>query len=200
MRRTLIVVFLAAFVFVPSAGAWRWPVDGPVLQKFVFGDDPYAAGQHRGIDIGAPSGEGVISPASGTVSFAGTVPVSGKSVTIQTADGYSVALTPAEGKELVAHAGGKLAKDLTLPRLRGAHGWTDGSESGSFGVNLYCSVVAEVTCACLPVLGTPNAARFITIITSAKRYSPIVNPMAACIARIQPSQIQRVLFNQIKMG
>src|SRR5438552_1028728 len=93
MRRTLIVVFLAAFVFVPSAGAWSWPVDGPVLQKFVFGDDPYAAGQHRGIDIGAPSGEGVISPASGTVSFAGTVPVSGKSVTIQTADGYSVTLT-----------------------------------------------------------------------------------------------------------
>jgi hypothetical protein len=38
--------------------------------------------------------------------------------------GYSVALTPAEGKDLVAHAGGKLAKDLTLPRLRGAHGWT----------------------------------------------------------------------------
>ena len=38
--------------------------------------------------------------------------------------GYSVALTPADGKPVVAHAGGKLAKDLTLPRLRGAHGWT----------------------------------------------------------------------------
>jgi hypothetical protein len=38
--------------------------------------------------------------------------------------GYSVALTPAEGKEVVPHAGGRLAKDLTLPRLRGACGWT----------------------------------------------------------------------------
>src|SRR6266436_3470899 len=75
-----------------------------------------------------------------------------------------------------------------------------GSESGSFGLNLYCSVVAEVACALLSVLGTPNAARFITIMTSANRYSPIVNPIAACIAKIQPSQIQRVLFNQMKTG
>jgi hypothetical protein len=38
--------------------------------------------------------------------------------------GYSVALTPADGKPVVPHAGGTLAKDLTLPRLRGANGWT----------------------------------------------------------------------------
>ena len=38
--------------------------------------------------------------------------------------GYSVALTPADGRDVVPHAGGKLAKDLTLPRLQGAHGWT----------------------------------------------------------------------------
>jgi hypothetical protein len=52
------------------------------------------------------------------------------------------------------------------------------SESGSFGVNLYCLVVAEVPCALLPVLGTPNAARFMTIMTGAKTNSPIINPMA----------------------
>ena len=93
MRRALIVVLAAALVIVPTAGAWTWPVKGPVLQKFVLGDDPYAAGQHRGIDIGAGVGEPVLAPTSGTVSFAGTVPVSGKAVTIQTADGYSVTLT-----------------------------------------------------------------------------------------------------------
>ena len=93
MRRTLIAVFAAALVIVPSAEAWTWPVQGPVLQKFVFGDDPYAAGQHRGIDIGAPSGATVLAPASGTVSFVGTVPVSGRTLTIQTPDGYSVTLT-----------------------------------------------------------------------------------------------------------
>src|SRR5438270_5418880 len=93
MRRALVVVLAAALVIVPTAGAWSWPVKGPVLQRFVLGDDPYAAGQHRGIDIGAAAGEPVLAPASGTVSFAGTVPVSGRTVTIQTADGYSVTLT-----------------------------------------------------------------------------------------------------------
>ena len=93
MRRALIVVCAAALTIVPPAAAWTWPVKGPVLQKFVLGDDPYAAGQHRGIDIGAPAGATVFAPVSGTVSFAGTVPVSGRSVTIQTADGYSVTLT-----------------------------------------------------------------------------------------------------------
>src|SRR5205085_9282581 len=93
MRRALIVVVAAALVIVPGAGAWTWPVKGPVLQKFVLGDDPYAAGQHRGIEIGAPTGEPVLAPSGGTVSFAGTVPGSGRVVTIQTADGYSVTLT-----------------------------------------------------------------------------------------------------------
>lgn len=70
-------------------------MQGPVLQPFAYDEaHPYAAGQHRGIDIGAGSaGESVIAPAAGTVSFAGFVPTSGSSVTIQTADGYSVTLT-----------------------------------------------------------------------------------------------------------
>ena len=55
---------------------------------------PYAAGQHRGIDIGADAaGETVSAPAAGTITFAGTVPTNGQSVTIGTADGYSVTLT-----------------------------------------------------------------------------------------------------------
>ncbi len=70
-------------------------MQGPVLQAFSYDEaHPYAAGQHRGIDIGADAeGETVVAPAAGTVSFAGTVPTSGKSVTIETADGYSVTLT-----------------------------------------------------------------------------------------------------------
>ncbi len=70
-------------------------MQGPVLQGFSYDEaHPYAAGQHRGIDIGADAeGETVVAPAAGTVSFAGTVPTNGKSVTIETADGYSVTLT-----------------------------------------------------------------------------------------------------------
>ena len=76
----------------PAASAWSWPVDGPVLRPFSFGSDPYAAGQHRGIDIGAPSGTPVRAAAGGVVSFAGTVPNGGKTVTIQTSTGYAVTL------------------------------------------------------------------------------------------------------------
>ena len=70
-------------------------MQGPVLQPFVYDEaHPYAAGQHRGVDIGADAaGEAVVAPAAGTVSFAGTVPTNGRSVTIETADGYSITLT-----------------------------------------------------------------------------------------------------------
>jgi hypothetical protein len=88
----LLPVLVALQVGVQPALAWAWPVDGPVLRSFVLGDDPYAGGQHRGIDIGAPAGAPVKAPAAGTVSFAGTVPSGGKTVTIRTGDGYAVTL------------------------------------------------------------------------------------------------------------
>ncbi|HXR11505.1 MAG TPA: M23 family metallopeptidase, partial [Gaiellaceae bacterium] len=93
MRRLVLVVLLLV-LWAPAAKAWTWPVQGPVLLGFTFDPaHPYAGGQHRGIDIGAGSGTPVVAPAGGVVSFAGTVPTSGRSVTIQTADGYSVTLT-----------------------------------------------------------------------------------------------------------
>jgi hypothetical protein len=90
-----VVLLVVVLVWTPAAFAWSWPVEGPVLQPFSYdAAQPYAAGQHRGVDIGADSaGETVVAPAAGTISFAGTVPTNGKSVTIQTADGYSVTLT-----------------------------------------------------------------------------------------------------------
>jgi hypothetical protein len=86
---------LLFLVWTPVAHAWSWPVQGPVVQPFAYdAAHPYASGQHRGIDIAADaSGERVLAPASGTVSFAGTVPTNGESVTIETPDGYSVTLT-----------------------------------------------------------------------------------------------------------
>jgi hypothetical protein len=91
MKRFMAVLAAAAvLVYVPSAGAWTWPVEGPVLRPFVFGSDPYAAGQHRGIDIGAPLGTTVVAAAAGRVSFVGTVPSAGRAVTVQTSGGLSV--------------------------------------------------------------------------------------------------------------
>ena len=93
MRRFLLVL-LVALAAVPAAHAWTWPTDGQVLQPFSFDPaSPYAAGQHRGVDLAGSPGDAVRAPKAGTVSFAGTVPGSGKSVTIETADGWSVTLT-----------------------------------------------------------------------------------------------------------
>src|SRR6266550_7910364 len=87
-------VVLVFMISVPCASAWTWPVDGPVLQTFSFDPaHPYAAGQHRGIAIGADGGTPVLAPAAGVVTFAGTVPSSGKTVTIQTDGGLAVTLT-----------------------------------------------------------------------------------------------------------
>src|SRR2546423_4055263 len=91
--RLLALAAVAALIVPASAFGWPWPVTGPVLVGFSFDPvHPYAAGQHRGIDIGAAAGTPVVAPASGLVSFAGSVPGGGKIVTIQTADGYSVTL------------------------------------------------------------------------------------------------------------
>src|SRR5918996_646396 len=94
MKRLVILLpaLLAFQVGVQPALAWTWPVDGPVLREFDLGDDPYAGGQHRCIDIAAVAGGPVRSPATGTVTFAGTVPEGGRTLTIETLDGYAVTL------------------------------------------------------------------------------------------------------------
>ncbi len=88
----LLPVLIAFQAGAPPALAWTWPVDGPVLRPFALGDDPYAAGQHRGIDVAAAPGSPVRAPATGTVRFAGTVPGGGHTVTLLTEDGYAVTL------------------------------------------------------------------------------------------------------------
>lgn len=93
MRRALFAaVVLAALLAASAAGAWTWPVDGPVLRPFSLTQNPYAGGQHRGIDIGAPVGARVVAPVAGTVSFAGSIPGGGRALTIRTSDGFAVTL------------------------------------------------------------------------------------------------------------
>ena len=70
-----------------------------------------------------------------------------------------------------------------------------------FGKNCVESCVLPAGCLMKGTLiPTPNAARFSTIITRANRYIPIVSPMAACIAKMQTSQKNRVFFIQMKTG
>jgi len=93
VRRLALVLVCALALPVSTARAWTWPVDGPVLRPFVFDhDSPYTAGQHRGIDIGTSTGVPVLAPAEGVVSFAGTVPTGGKTISIETPSGYTATL------------------------------------------------------------------------------------------------------------
>ncbi|HVU77312.1 MAG TPA: M23 family metallopeptidase, partial [Gaiellaceae bacterium] len=94
MRRLLLAAALAALLVAPLARAWTWPADGSVLQPYSFDpNNPYAGGQHRGVDVAGDTGGPVRAPAAGEVTYVGTVPNSGRSLTITTADGYAVTLT-----------------------------------------------------------------------------------------------------------
>ena len=80
---------VAALLALPSPvlAAWAWPVQGEVITGFRNGDDPYAAGQHRGIDIAGEVGARVVAAAPGLVRFAGTAGSSGVTASVRTDDG-----------------------------------------------------------------------------------------------------------------
>ena len=88
MRR-LLLAFAAFLVFAsPAHASWSWPVQGEVITQYRNGTDPYAGGQHRGIDIAAAAGTPVVAAAGGEVRFAGTAGSSGLTVSVRTADGF----------------------------------------------------------------------------------------------------------------
>src|SRR5579885_3689597 len=104
MRRVLLTAAAVALVWAPAAGAWTWPAGGSVLQHFSFDPaHPYAAGEHRGIDVAGTPGEAVLAPRAGSVTFAGSVPGSGRAVTITTDDGYAVSLTHLGSVDVAEH-------------------------------------------------------------------------------------------------
>lgn len=87
-RVVLMVLVVLAWAAAPAAAdTWRWPVRGDVLTDFANAGGPYAAGQHRGIDVGAAAGTPVTAAVAGHVRFAGLVGSSGLTVSVRSADG-----------------------------------------------------------------------------------------------------------------
>lgn len=114
-RRLLLTLLAGALpvlgVSADAAAAWTWPVVGQVVTPYRNGGDPYAAGQHRGIDVAAPVGTRVVAAAGGTVRFAGVAGSSGLTVSIRTTDArwdmsylHLATATVHEGDRVVAGA------------------------------------------------------------------------------------------------
>ena len=95
MRRALLPAILAALLLAPGgkrldAGPQAVPCSSrscSILRTRT------QQGSTAASISAVPKAPPVLAPAAGTVSFAGSVPSSGKSVTIETPDGYSVTLT-----------------------------------------------------------------------------------------------------------
>ena len=81
------MLLFAVVVSPAQATGWTWPVTGEILSDYRNGDDPYASGQHRGIDIAAAVGHPVVAATDGTVAFAGAAGLSGLTVSVRTGDG-----------------------------------------------------------------------------------------------------------------
>jgi hypothetical protein len=85
-----LAALIAALTLSPTAAAatdWAWPVRGDVVTPYKNGDDPYASGQHRGIDIAAPVGARVAAATGGQVTYVGVAGSSGLTVGVRTDDG-----------------------------------------------------------------------------------------------------------------
>jgi peptidase M23-like protein len=90
MRLILTIVAVSVTLLgaaTPARAEWTWPLDGDVITTYRNGDDPYAGGQHRGIDIAGALGAPVVAATAGDVRFAGTAGSSGLTVSVRTSDG-----------------------------------------------------------------------------------------------------------------
>jgi hypothetical protein len=106
----LALLLLAVFA-PPAAGSWRPPVDGTLTRPFAVGTNPFAAGQHRGIDLRATPGTPVRAPCGGRVVVAGRVGTNGGVVTLRCGPWRVTHLPLAT---ITVHAGTPVARGANL--------------------------------------------------------------------------------------
>ncbi|HEX3291412.1 MAG TPA: M23 family metallopeptidase [Gaiella sp.] len=190
MHRLLLlgVTSVAALVLSGSAAAWSWPADGDVLRAFTLGSDAYAAGQHRGIDIAGPEESSIRAPASGTVSFAGSLPTYGLSLTILTAEGYAVTLVHLGSVEV---AKGEIVEEGAAVATMGSSGDAEHSVATvHLGVRVASQAEGYVDpLGLLPPRAAPRPsgpASHSPVTASAPAASPAPAPPATATAGTQP--------------
>ena len=127
MRPLLTALALALLgllvVVSPAAAAWTWPLAGEVITQYRNGADPYAAGQHRGIDIAGAVGTPVVAAAAGRVLHAGTAGSSGLTVSVRTSEGLDTSylhLSSAAVREGAAVAAGQRLGTVGITGRRSA--------------------------------------------------------------------------------
>ena len=94
-----------------------WPTRGWVTSYFGIRKSEFSGEKkmHEGIDIGAPIGSKVISPADGVVTFAGTKPGFGQFVEID--HGYGIETIYGHASSLAVKKGGKIKRGEILARI-----------------------------------------------------------------------------------
>jgi hypothetical protein len=125
----IIAATILAAAVTPSAaaaGRWQRPVTGPVTRPFDYGDDPFAAGRHRGVDFAVRPGDPVRSPCAGRVVFAGTAGASGPTVSVRCGP-WRVAYLPL--RTLAVRGGARVARGAPLGTAAG-HGARLGTTGG----------------------------------------------------------------------
>ncbi len=166
-----------ALVVTGSAAAWSWPLGGDVLRGFSFSGDPYAGGLHRGVDVAGGVGDPVLAPVGGTVSYVGTVPTHGRTVTILTEDGYSVTVTHL-GETAVAK-GSSVAEGERI----GSAGSSGTSEHAGTYVHLGVRVAAESE-------GYVDPMRFLPPRPVPSAPQPVQDPTPATVAAPVPAPVE----------
>jgi hypothetical protein len=108
-----LVLFAAVWPAAPAAAAWIPPVPGAPTRLFDLGPDPFAGGQHRGVDLDSPPGERVRSACGGRVAFAG--PVAGRGTVSVRCGRWRVTYAPLE--RIAVRAGARVGPGRALGHL-----------------------------------------------------------------------------------
>jgi hypothetical protein len=190
-----VLAVASSFLAAPSstqASPWRWPVEGPVITPYANGSDPYASGQHRGIDVAAPVGARVVAATAGTVTFTGSVGSSGLTVAIRTDDGFDTSYLHLSS--IAVRAADRVAAGAPIGQV-GTSGRRSAAEPHlHFGVRAAGNRFAyRDPLDFLPVAPPAGAPRAPVAVPSAVPIRPRANPLAAPPAALPPQAAPRSL-------